>query len=97
MTAGLQYPLSADPEKSENNAFICVAEFWPYTDLQAETLAEIGGQDRPSVTNSRVGSEDTAAKIIAYYVPERFRQKGRWVPPQLRGKVITFPALKESA
>ena len=31
------------------------------------------------------------AKVIEYYVPERFRKTARWVPPDKRGKVIDFP------
>ena len=33
------------------------------------------------------------AKVIEYYVPEKFRkQRGKWIPPEQRGKVILFPA-----
>jgi hypothetical protein len=31
------------------------------------------------------------AKVIEYYIPERFRKTARWVPPDERGKVIEFP------
>jgi hypothetical protein len=31
------------------------------------------------------------AKVIEFYVPDRFRKKVKWVPPQLRGKVIELP------
>lgn len=43
------------------------------------------------------------AKIIEFYIRERFQKKVRWVPELLRGKVIEFPlsmtrsASKESA
>jgi len=31
------------------------------------------------------------AKVIEYYIPERFRKAARWVPPDQRGKIIEFP------
>ena len=31
------------------------------------------------------------AKVIEFYVPDRFRKTGPWVPPGQRGKVIEFP------
>ena len=38
------------------------------------------------------------AKVIEFYVPDRFRKKVRWVPPTQRGKVIEFPVeVKKSA
>jgi hypothetical protein len=38
------------------------------------------------------------AKVIEFYVPDRFRTKVKRVPPKLRGKVIEFPApIKKSA
>jgi hypothetical protein len=45
-----------------------------------------------------IGSEDAMAQVIEFYVPDRFRKKVRWVPPEQRGKVITFPVeIKKSA
>jgi hypothetical protein len=33
------------------------------------------------------------AKMIEYYVPEKFRkQSGKWIPPVERGKIIPFTA-----
>ena len=38
------------------------------------------------------------AKVIEYYVPDRFRKKVRWVPRARRGKLIEFPVdVKKSA
>jgi hypothetical protein len=31
------------------------------------------------------------AKVIEFYIPARFHKKVKWVPPELRGKVIEFP------
>jgi hypothetical protein len=31
------------------------------------------------------------AKIIEFYIPERFQKTERWVPELQRGKVIEFP------
>jgi hypothetical protein len=35
----------------------------------------------------------TAMKsVIEFYIPKKFqKQSGKWVPPELRGKVILFP------
>ncbi len=30
------------------------------------------------------------AKIIEFYVPDSFRRKEKWIPPQDRGKIIEF-------
>ena len=30
------------------------------------------------------------AKVIEFYVPDRFRKKVKWVPLEQRGKVIAF-------
>ena len=39
-----------------------------------------------------MGMVTTVAKVIDYYIPERFRRKTeRWVPPDQRGKIIQFP------
>jgi len=37
------------------------------------------------------GMVTAMAKVIEYYIPERFRKMARWVPPDGRGKVIEFP------
>jgi hypothetical protein len=52
-----------------------------------------------SVSEMRV----VMAKIVEFYIPERFQKTVRWVPELQRGKVIEFPlsmtrsASKESA
>ena len=40
----------------------------------------------------RLGVVTVVAKIIEYYIPESFRKKAGWIPPDQRGKVIQFPA-----
>jgi hypothetical protein len=38
------------------------------------------------------------AQVIEFYIPTRFKQKVKWVPPQHRGEIIDFPSgLKKSA
>jgi hypothetical protein len=38
------------------------------------------------------------AKVIEFYIPNRFQKKVAWVPPQKRGQVIEFcPLVKKSA
>jgi hypothetical protein len=32
------------------------------------------------------------AKVIEFYIPDRFKTTVKWVPPERRGKVIEFPA-----
>lgn len=32
-----------------------------------------------------------AAMVIEFYVPEKFRKRTVWIPPDQRGKVIEFP------
>jgi hypothetical protein len=40
----------------------------------------------------------TMAKVIDFYIPPRFQKRVKWVPTELRGKVIEFPAeIKKSA
>jgi len=31
------------------------------------------------------------AKIIEFYIPQRFRKVSTWFPPAQRGKVLVFP------
>jgi hypothetical protein len=38
------------------------------------------------------------AKIIEFYVPQRFRQVAKWLPSNERGKLLEFPvAVRKSA
>ena len=38
-----------------------------------------------------VGQKGAAvAKVIEFYIPNNFRWKGKWIPPQDRGKIIEF-------
>ena len=39
------------------------------------------------------------AKVIEFYIPEKYRQKVKWIPVEQRGKVLEFPAVitKKSA
>lgn len=44
------------------------------------------------------GSNHLMAKVIEFYIPNRFQNKVAWVPPHNRGKVIEFcPLVKKSA
>jgi hypothetical protein len=44
------------------------------------------------------GSKHLMAKVIEFYIPNRFQKKVAWVPPQKRGQVIEFcPLVKKSA
>lgn len=38
------------------------------------------------------------AQVIEFYIPERYKKKVKWTPPEQRGKVLTFPVdFKKSA
>jgi hypothetical protein len=38
------------------------------------------------------------AKVIEFYIPNRFRKSSKWVSPEQRGKIIEFaPTVKKSA
>ena len=38
------------------------------------------------------------AKVIAFYIPATFSKRVKWLPPQVRGKVLEFrlPATKSA-
>ena len=46
---------------------------------------------RPHSLPMRLGVVTAVAKIIEYYIPESFRKKAAWIPPDQRGKIIQFP------
>jgi hypothetical protein len=37
------------------------------------------------------------AKVIEFYVPDKFRRRSKWIPPKQRGKVIQFPSLQKKS
>jgi hypothetical protein len=37
------------------------------------------------------------AKVIEFYVPDKFRRRSKWTPHKQRGKVIQFPALQKKS
>ena len=39
----------------------------------------------------RLGIVIDMAKVIEFYIPEKFRKTARWIPLDQRGKVIEFP------
>lgn len=47
---------------------------------------------------TRLDRRMVMAKVIEFYIPDRFKAKVKWVPPERRGKVIEFPAaIRKSA
>ena len=49
-------------------------------------------------TQIQNGRAVVMAKVIEFYIPNRFQKKVAWVPPQERGKVIEFCSqVKKSA
>jgi hypothetical protein len=48
---------------------------------------------RSHLLRMRLGMVTPMAIVIEFYVPEKFRkQSGKWISPEQRGKVISFPA-----
>ncbi len=41
-------------------------------------------------------AEGYVAKLIRFYVPNRFRKNVKWVPAENRGKVIEIPRKKSA-
>jgi hypothetical protein len=40
----------------------------------------------------------TMAIVIEFYVPEKFRKpSAKWIPPEQRGKIISFPLLEKKS
>jgi hypothetical protein len=53
---------------------------------------------RSRLLRVRLGVVTAMAKVIEYYVPEKFlKQSRKWIPPEQRGKVILFPALEKKS
>jgi hypothetical protein len=54
-------------------------------------VVSAGGNGRVTGVSKKVGQKGTAvAKIIEFYIPNNFRRKEKWIPPQNRGKIIEF-------
>jgi hypothetical protein len=48
--------------------------------------------------NVRREGRRTVAKVIEFYIPNKFRKKLKWISPELRGKIVQFPTpVKKSA
>jgi len=45
----------------------------------------------------RVGVVAIMAKVIEFYVPDKFRKKRLWIPAEQRGKVIEFPSAEKKS
>ena len=50
-----------------------------------------------ATTLTRSGGSKAMAKVIEFYVPDKFRRRSKWIPPKQRGKVIQFPALQKKS
>lgn len=62
----------------------------------ASTLWEAAFRDFFSVSGFS-GAVGVMAKVIEFYIPNRFRPSAKWVPPTRRGQVIEFYVPKKSA
>ena len=54
---------------------------------------------RSPLLRVRLGMVTAMAIVIEFYVPEKLRKaSAKWIPPEQRGKIISFPILgKKSA
>ena len=53
---------------------------------------------RPGTANLRKKRETTVAKVIEFYIPNKFRKIVKWTPSEQRGKVIEIAIpIKKSA
>jgi hypothetical protein len=46
--------------------------------------------ERRDPLNAKLAENLLMAKIIEFYIPNKFRKKTMWVPAQQRGKLIEF-------
>jgi hypothetical protein len=64
-------------------------------------LYAVGFLEKPGCTirfdANAVGSGRVMAKVIEFYIPDRFRKRGPWTPPAQRGKVIEFPSTQKKS
>jgi hypothetical protein len=37
------------------------------------------------------------AQVIEFYIPDRFKNKVKWTPPERRGTVIEFPSARKKS
>jgi hypothetical protein len=53
---------------------------------------------RSHLLRLRLGMVTPMAIVIEFYMPETFRkQRGKWISPEQRGKVIPFPAQQKKS
>ena len=56
---------------------------------------------RDSVNSAEISEgkgRQTVAKVIKFYVPNKFRKSVKWISPEQRGKIIEFTSqIKKSA
>ena len=60
------------------------------TALRFCSLSVRVGMARSLKVSKREGRGLAVAKIIEFYIPNRFQWKTKWIPPQDRGKIIEF-------
>ena len=37
------------------------------------------------------------AQVITFYVPERYKKRSKWIPPEEKGKLINFPLFERKS
>ena len=53
---------------------------------------------RSHLLRVRLGMVTAMAIVIEFYVPEKFRKaSAKWIPPEQRGKIISFPVLEKKS
>ena len=60
--------------------------------LPCNAAARLQARTTKRIFSGREAVHRLMAKVIEFYIPNRFKRKVAWVPPQNRGKVIEFCA-----
>ena len=63
----------------------------PPPSASKEVTTHFQDGDAGKTLNVPVDRRMAMAKLIVFYVPERFLNKTKWVPPEERGKLLQFP------
>jgi hypothetical protein len=67
-------------------------------DLAQDSNQYFSSPTPPPEDQKKKAGRNYMAKVIEFYIPERFRKKSKWIPEEERGKVIEFrPQPQKSA
>jgi hypothetical protein len=74
------------------DAFMCGLQstLAKITPLRFCSLSVWMGMARSTVSKRLEQKGAAVAKVIEFYIPNNFRWRGKWIPPQSCGKIIEF-------